>query len=97
MLSLRGDDQLLWFGHGVRSDLAALPYLEQSLNTVVKPLQLLQSRFYHLDTCFCPLGRGYLLYYRQAFDAASNAAIEAFYEPEKRIAVSDEDAVKFCV
>jgi len=37
---------------------------------------LMDERFYHLDTCFCPLNGGYLLYYPQAFDSYSNRMIE---------------------
>ena len=86
---------LLWFGHGVRSSILALPYFERLLNIEVQPLTLLQTRFYHLDTCFCPLTGGYLLYYPDAFDAASNAAIERRVAPELRLAVSEGDAFNF--
>jgi N-dimethylarginine dimethylaminohydrolase len=85
----------LWFGHGVRSSLSALPYLERIFDVQVQPLSLLQTRYYHLDTCFCPLERGYLLYYPDAFDKASNAAIERLVPEEFRLAVPDEDAVHF--
>ena len=86
---------LLWFGHGVRSSIQALPYFKILLDVEVQPLTLLQTRFYHLDTCFCPLTGGYLLYYPDAFDAASNSAIEARVAPELRLAVSEEDAFSF--
>ncbi len=86
---------LLWFGHGLRSDLAAKPYLEQFLGIEVQPLELCDPRFYHLDTCFCPLEHGYLMYYPQAFTQESRAAIEARVAPEKRLAVTEEDAVRF--
>ena len=72
---------LLWFGHGVRSSIQALPYFERLLDIEVQPLALLQTRFYHLDTCFCPLEGGYLLYYPDAFDSASNQAIERRVAP----------------
>ena len=86
---------LLWFGHGVRSSIHALPYFERLLDVEVQPLTLLQTRFYHLDTCFCPLTDGYLLYYPDAFDAASNAAIEHRVPPDLRLAVPEEDAFHF--
>ncbi len=89
------ENPLLWFGHGLRSDLAAQPYLEQATGIEVQPLELCDPRFYHLDTCFCPLDRGFLLYYPQAFTEASRAAIEARIPREKRCAVSEEDAVRF--
>lgn len=86
---------LLWFGHGMRSDLAAKPYLEQLIDIEVQPLRLRDPNFYHLDTCFCPLERGYLLYYPLAFDEPSNAAIEARVPPDRRLALSREDAIHF--
>ena len=86
---------LLWFGHGLRSDITALPYLEQFIGIEVQPLELCDPRFYHLDTCFCPLEGGFLLYYPQAFTAESRAAIESRVPQEKRLAVSEGDAVRF--
>jgi N-dimethylarginine dimethylaminohydrolase len=88
-------NNLLWFGHGVRSSIKALPYLEQHLGVTVQPLRLADKRFYHLDTCFCPLDRGHLLYYPAAFVAESVAIIEALVPPSHRYAVSDEDAEDF--
>jgi N-dimethylarginine dimethylaminohydrolase len=86
---------LLWFGHGVRSSIDALPFLEQHLGVAVQPLRLADKRFYHLDTCFCPLDRGYLLYYPAAFVLESIEIIEAMVPASHRYAVSDEDAEDF--
>ena len=58
-------------------------------------LRLIDERFYHLDTCFCPLTGGYLLYYPPAFDSYSNRVIEMRIPPEKRIVVEEPDAVCF--
>jgi N-dimethylarginine dimethylaminohydrolase len=86
---------LLWLGHGMRSDVEAKQYLERFIDVEVQPLRLQDPRFYHLDTCFCPLERGYLLYYPGAFDEAGNSAIEARVTADRRLALSDEDAVGF--
>ncbi len=88
--------ELLWVGHGFRShaDVAAL--LQKRLGRETVALNLVDPRFYHLDTCLCPLAGGYLLYFPQAFDAASRVAIEAHVPAEKRIAVTEADALKFC-
>ncbi len=86
---------LLWFGHGVRSSIEALPYLEQLLSTEVQPLELLCSHFYHLDTCFCPLEGGYLLYYPDAFSPKSQLEIETRIPAAKRHAVRRQDARDF--
>ncbi len=86
---------LLWFGHGFRSDIAAKPYLERITGVEVQPLRLLDPRFYHLDTCFCPLKAGFLLYYPGAFDEASKAAIEARIPLSRRLALPESDAIDF--
>jgi N-dimethylarginine dimethylaminohydrolase len=86
---------LLWFGHGVRSSINALPFLEQHLGVTVQPLRLADKRFYHLDTCFCPLERGHLLYYPPAFVPESVEIIEAIVPASHRYAVSDQDAEDF--
>ncbi len=85
----------LWAGYGFRSELDSHPYLAAWLDVEVLSLRLVDRRFYHLDTCFCPLTDGYLLYYPPAFDTYSNRLIELRVPPEKRIVVSEADAVNF--
>ena len=65
------------------------------LDIEVLSLRLIDERFYHLDTCFCPITGGYLLYYPPAFDSYSNRLIEMRVPPEKRIIVAEADAVNF--
>ncbi|MBD2099443.1 TIGR00300 family protein [Leptolyngbya sp. FACHB-261] len=85
----------LWAGYGFRSELDSHPYLAKWLDIEVVSLRLVDERFYHLDTCFCPLTGGYLLYYPPAFDAYTNRLIEMRVAPEKRIAIDEPDAVNF--
>ncbi len=85
----------LWAGYGFRSELDSHPYLAKWLDIEVVSLRLIDERFYHLDTCFCPLTGGYLLYYPAAFDSYSNRLIEMRVAPEKRIALEEADAVNF--
>ena len=86
---------LLWMGHGHRTDAQCAALLSEKLNIEVQPLKLVNPRFYHLDTCFCPLESGYLMYCPAAFDAASQAQIAARVPKEYRIPVSEEDAASF--
>ncbi|MGB9153108.1 MAG: arginine deiminase-related protein [Alphaproteobacteria bacterium] len=88
--------ELLWVGHGFRSDMAVPALLEKMLGRKTVTLKLVDPRFYHLDTCLCPLKDGYLLYFPAAFDAESRALIEKTVPQEKRIAVEEADALKFC-
>jgi lysine-ketoglutarate reductase/saccharopine dehydrogenase-like protein (TIGR00300 family) len=85
----------LWAGYGFRSELDSHPYLAKWLDVEVLSLRLVDRRFYHLDTCFCPLTDGYLLYYPAAFDTYSNRMIELRVPSEKRIAIDEVDAVNF--
>jgi lysine-ketoglutarate reductase/saccharopine dehydrogenase-like protein (TIGR00300 family) len=85
----------LWAGYGFRSQLDSHPYLAEWLDVEVLSLRLVDRRFYHLDTCFCPLTDGYLLYYPAAFDHYSNRLIELRVPAEKRIPIEEADAVNF--
>ncbi|WP_091677404.1 dimethylarginine dimethylaminohydrolase family protein [Methylocapsa palsarum] len=87
---------LLWAGHGFRSAAAVPALLEKLLGRKTAALNLVDPRFYHLDTCLCPLDGGYLLYFPPAFEERSRALIESLVAPSKRIAVEEEDALKFC-
>jgi arginine dihydrolase len=89
------DNSRLWAGHGMRSREASHAYLQETWGVEVISLRLIDPRFYHLDTCFCPLFGGYVLYYPEAFDAASQARIACRYPAEKRIEVSLQDALRF--
>lgn len=85
----------LWAGYGFRSELDSHPLLAKWLDIEVLSLRLMDDRFYHLDTCFCPLINGYLLYYPPAFDSYSNRLIEMRVPESKRIAIDEADAVNF--
>ena len=89
------DNSRLWAGYGMRSQETIHPYLRDTWGVEVISLRLIDPRFYHLDTCFCPLFGGYVLYYPEAFDAVSQARISSRYPEEKRIAVSQRDALRF--
>ncbi|MGL4420423.1 MAG: dimethylarginine dimethylaminohydrolase family protein, partial [Gemmataceae bacterium] len=52
-----------------RSDASAHQWVGQKLGVRVLPLELVNPRFYHLDTCFCPLALGVAIYFPEAFDA----------------------------
>lgn len=87
--------ELLWAGYGFRTDLESHQHLAKLFRVKVISLHLGNPRFYHLDTCFCPLLDGQAMYYPGAFDAASVKAIKENTRPRDRIVVSHEDAVRF--
>ncbi|MFM7448905.1 MAG: TIGR00300 family protein [Leptolyngbyaceae cyanobacterium] len=85
----------LWAGYGFRSELDSHPLIAKWLDIEVLSLRLMDERFYHLDTCFCPLTDGYLLYYPGAFDAYSNRLIELRVPEDRRVPIDEDDAVNF--
>jgi N-dimethylarginine dimethylaminohydrolase len=87
--------QLLWMAHGHRSTQGACEVLNGRLGVEVELLKLVDTRFYHLDTCFCPLEGGFLLYFPPAFDEDSRARIESRVPRSRRIALDEEDALAF--
>jgi N-dimethylarginine dimethylaminohydrolase len=58
----------LFAGYRIRSDVHGHQWLGKQLGKQVLPVELINPRFYHLDTCFCPLARGEAIYYPAAFD-----------------------------
>ncbi|HQS59529.1 MAG: hypothetical protein B7Y56_10375 [Gallionellales bacterium 35-53-114] len=84
----------LWTGSGPRSDEAAVTEITNALQVSIHALELVDPRWYHLDTAFCPLADGYALAYKHAFSAASAALLQNKLG-EKVIWVSDEDALNF--
>ena len=87
--------EVLWMAHGHRSISAAREVLAERLGVDVVTLRLTDQNFYHLDTCFCPLEGGHVMYYPPAFDPESRAAIEKRIPARKRIAIEEEDALAF--
>ena len=89
------DGSRLWAGHGLRTREKSHRQLTELWDLEVVSLRLVDPRFYHLDTCFCPLFNGHVMYFPAAFDAESQRKIERHYAPEKRICVSEPDALRF--
>lgn len=86
---------LIWVGHGWRSNALAAGLLERVFERRAVSLRLVDPRFYHLDTCFCPIAGGWLIYYPRAFDEFSRETIAALVPIEKRIEVGESDALSF--
>src|SRR5579871_6259155 len=86
-----------WAGWGQRSSRGAAGAVARHFGREVAPLQLASPRFYHLDTCFCPLSGGEILYYPSAFTPAARAEIRARVPADLLIEASDADAAGLCV
>jgi len=91
------DRKFFWAGYGPRSSKSSIAAIRHAFGQEVVALELASDRFYHLDTCFCPLAGGKVLYYPAAFSPASQAAIRARVPEAQRIEASDDEAAAFCV
>ncbi|HEY0664964.1 MAG TPA: arginine deiminase-related protein [Gallionella sp.] len=69
----------LWLASGFRSDPHALGEIRALLGVEAHALALADPRWYHLDTCFCPLPQGQAIAYEQAFAAESVAALKSAF------------------
>jgi len=83
----------LFAGYRIRSDIAGHLEIGDLLHCRVIPLELVDERYYHLDTCFCPLTPGAAIYYPQAFDAYGRRALRELIDD--LIPVSDAEAAHF--
>lgn len=94
-----GEGDALWahgtlvFGFHFRSDAPAHEALAKILNAEILPVELIDPRFYHLDTCFCPLNEKSGLWFPAAFDRYSRQVLKRLI-PDL-IAVSEKDAERF--
>ncbi|MBT8080226.1 MAG: hypothetical protein KJO31_16725 [Gammaproteobacteria bacterium] len=85
----------LWAGYGFRTEIQAHQAIQEFFDIDLVSIRLTDSRFYHIDTCFCPLTDGFLMYHPPAFDFDSRMAIESRIPPHKRIVVDTADAGNF--
>ena len=85
----------LWTGYGFRTEIEAHAEISSFFDVEVVSIKLTDARFYHIDTCFCPLTGGFLMYHPPAFDFDSRMAIESRIPSHKRIVVDTVDAGNF--
>jgi N-dimethylarginine dimethylaminohydrolase len=89
--------QLFWTGFGPRSDEAAAEVIADVFGRETVALELATERFYHLDTCFCPLSGGEVLWFPPAFTAKARRRIRDRVAPELLIEAAPDEAAAFCV
>lgn len=66
----------LFAGYRLRSDVRGLQHIGELFHCRVIALELVDPYYYHLDTCFCPLGPGVATYYPEAFDSYGRAVLK---------------------
>jgi N-dimethylarginine dimethylaminohydrolase len=84
-----------WMGFGPRSHREAARVVADVFGVECVPLELANPVYYHLDTAFCPLPSGELIYYPRAFTPKARHLIEERVAPEKLVAIETEDAARF--
>lgn len=89
--------RLLWGGHGFRTSVKAYEEITDLFDTSVVVLELVNDKFYHLDTCLCILNERSALIYPDAFTEEGlkmiyklfeNVIEATSYEAEKLFAVN---------
>jgi N-dimethylarginine dimethylaminohydrolase len=86
-----------WVASGPRSSPASSALIAEFFGRAVVDMPLATERYYHLDTCFCPLSGGEVLYYPPALTPQAADALLSHTRADERVAASDEDAEAFSV
>lgn len=85
---------VFFLGHGFRSDREAAAVVADLFGEEVEPLELVDPRFYHMDTALCPLSGGEVLYVPGAFSAEGRGRLRERIGADRLIAVPEADAVR---
>jgi ornithine aminotransferase len=87
---------LVWMGYGQRSSRAARHTVEQVFGIATLSLELVDARYYHLDTALCLLAGGDILYHPGAFTDEGRDQIRAI-AGDKLMQAPAEDAAHLAV
>ena len=91
--ALFGGDAL-FCGYKFRTDINAHRAVADLLGCLVISVELVDPRFYHIDTCFCPLPDGGAMWFPAAFDEYGQRAIRDHLR--ELLDVPEEEAAGFC-
>ncbi len=83
----------LFAGYHYRTDVQAHAFIGEAIGARVFSLELVNRYFYHIDTCFAPLGPSAAACYRGAFDAYSLKVLRE--NVEDVVPVSHDEAHQF--
>ncbi|MFA9289339.1 MAG: dimethylarginine dimethylaminohydrolase family protein [Weeksellaceae bacterium] len=89
---LRCDDRY-YLGYGYRSSKEAAPYLQDYLQKPVQTLEIVDPRFFHLDTCFAPLTDDLALVYKPALSKEAQQVVQRDFK--SLINLTETDALAF--
>lgn len=83
----------LFCGYKFRTDVSAHRSIGEIFNCLVISVELVDPRFYHIDTCFCPLSDGGAVWFPAAFDEYGQRTIRDHVP--NLIEVPEEEATCF--
>lgn len=89
--------RMFWVGYGQRSVPESVGHIRDTFGQPAVALELVTPQYYHLDTCFCVLPRGEVMYFPEAFSPAAQAEIARRVPPAQRILATAEEAATFCL
>jgi len=81
-------------GFRFRSDIHSHRFIGDIIGKRVVSLELVNSKFYHLDTCFCPLDNETAMYCPAAFDNYGKKVLNHLIP--NLIKMNQQDAMNFC-
>lgn len=85
--------QLLYGGYGHRTTAEAYDELAQMLQTPIVALELINPKFYHLDTCFVPLSADAVMLCKEAFTEEGLGMISNLFK--KVYAIPEKEAEQY--
>lgn len=88
------NSQQIYAGYGFRSTIGGVRRFAgamEELGILVVPVELTDSRFYHLDTCFCPLNKEAALIYPGAFAPSSLRVLHEHWDRLHEITESEAE------
>jgi N-dimethylarginine dimethylaminohydrolase len=85
--------ETLFAGYRFRSDARSMQWVGDRLGVEVLPMELVDPRYYHLDTCFCPIAPDSAIYFPGAFDEYGRSVL--WDRIRTLIEVSAEEAFSF--
>jgi N-dimethylarginine dimethylaminohydrolase len=86
--------RMFWMGYGPRSDKAARDPVAEMFGIETLALELVDPRFYHMDTALVPLSGGDMMIVPEAFPADGLKAIYDRVAPDQRIVLDLDDSVR---
>ena len=85
--------ETLFGGYRIRSTAKSLQAVGGLIDREVIPLELVDGRFYHLDTCFCPVNAETAIWFPGAFDEYGQQVLQSMI-PDL-ITLEEVEAVEF--